>query len=79
MLAPNLRLHLAEVRLGVESMSGDEVAVRNKQSIRPRDAQETQLNQPEGELTFCVEKLDAGAVCILHEWPNVSDECSRPI
>jgi hypothetical protein len=33
----------------------------------------------EGELTFCAEKLDAGAVRILHEWTNVSDECSRPI
>jgi hypothetical protein len=31
---------------------------------------------PEGELTVRAEKLDAGAVRILREWPNVSDECS---
>jgi hypothetical protein len=34
---------------------------------------------PEGELNVRAEKLDAGAVRILREWPNVSDECSRPI
>jgi hypothetical protein len=33
----------------------------------------------EGKLNFRVEKLDAGAVCILHECPNESDECSHPI
>jgi hypothetical protein len=34
---------------------------------------------PEGELTVRAEKLDAGAVRILRDWPNVSDECSRHI
>jgi hypothetical protein len=45
-----------------------------KQKIQPR-----QIGLPKGELTFCEEKLDAGAVCILHDWSNESDECSRPI